>query len=84
MGEISAELIEEMYRTAYRHFSLRLSPILGRQKTSDFWVNLPHTRIARRTFPPQKEKRGLRRVVEADSVILADERMNYWIEEQRP
>ena len=70
MGEMSAELVEEMYRKAYRQFYLRPSPVLRRLKTSDFWVNLPrNARIALRTFLPQKEKRGLRRAVEVDTVI---------------
>ena len=66
MGEMTAELVEEMYRKAYRQFYLRPKPILRRLQTSDFWFNLPRNlRIALRTFFPKKEKSGLRRAVEA-------------------
>jgi len=70
MGEMTAELVEEMYRKAYRQFYLRPKPILRRLKTSDFWFNLPrNARIALRTFVPKKEKSGLRRAVEAETVL---------------
>ncbi|MCB0182510.1 MAG: radical SAM protein, partial [Anaerolineae bacterium] len=70
MGEMTAELVEEMYRKAYRQFYLRPSPILRRLKTDDFWLNLPRNmRIAMRTFLPKKEKTGLRKVVENDTTI---------------
>jgi anaerobic magnesium-protoporphyrin IX monomethyl ester cyclase len=65
MGEMTAELVEEMYRKAYRQFYLRPSPIFRRLKTSDFWYNLPrNVRIALRTFIPKKEKSGLRKASE--------------------
>lgn len=70
MGEMTAELVEEMYRKAYRQFYLRPKPILRRLQTSDFWFNLPrNVRIALRTFLPKKEKSGLRRAVEAETAI---------------
>jgi len=70
MGEMTAELVEEMYRKAYRQFYLRPSPILRRLKTQDFWVNLPRNmRIALRTFIPKKEKTGLREAIEAKKSI---------------
>lgn len=70
MGEMTAELVEEMYRKAYRQFYLRPKPILRRLQTSDFWLNLPrNVRIALRTFLPKKEKSGLRRAVEAETAI---------------
>lgn len=69
MGEMTAELVEEMYRKAYRQFYLRPKPILRRLQTSDFWFNLPrNVRIALRTFLPKKEKSGLRRAIEAETV----------------
>jgi len=70
MGEMTAELVEEMYRKAYRQFYLRPSPIIRRLKTKDFWVNLPrNVRIALRTFLPKKEKTGLRKSIEAEGAI---------------
>ncbi|MEZ4675748.1 MAG: radical SAM protein [Caldilineaceae bacterium] len=70
MGEMTAELVEEMYRKAYRQFYLRPSPIIRRLKTKDFWMNLPrNVRIALRTFLPKKEKTGLRKSIEAEGAI---------------
>jgi len=70
MGEMTAELVEEMYRKAYRQFYLRPSPIIRRMKTKDFWMNLPrNVRIALRTFVPKKEKTGLRKSIEAEGAI---------------
>ncbi len=70
MGEMTAELVEEMYRKAYRQFYLRPSPIIRRLKTKDFWFNLPRNmRIALRTFLPKKEKTGLRKQIEAEGAI---------------
>jgi anaerobic magnesium-protoporphyrin IX monomethyl ester cyclase len=70
MGEMTAELVEEMYRKAYRSFYLRPSPIIRRIKQKDFWLNLPrNVRIAMRTFVPKKEKTELRKAVEAEGAI---------------
>lgn len=70
MGDMTAELVAEMYRKAYRQFYLRPSPIMRRLKTKDFWWNLPRNiRIAMRTFLPKKEKTGLRREMEAEGAI---------------
>lgn len=70
MGEMTAELVEEMYRKAYRQYYLRPSPIIRRLKTKDFWMNLPrNVRIAMRTFLPKKEKTGLRKSIEAEGAI---------------
>ena len=70
MGEMTAELVEEMYRKAYRDFYLRPSPIMRRVKTKDFWLNLPRNmRIAANTFVPKKEKDGLRKAVGAEGAI---------------
>lgn len=69
MGEMTAELVEEMYRKAYRQFYLRPGPIWRRVKTPDFWVNLPRNmRIAMRTFIPKAEKTGLRKKIEAEAL----------------
>ncbi len=70
LGDMTAELVEEMYRKAYRQFYLRPGPIWRRVKTKDFWLNLPRNiRIAMRTFLPHKEKTALRRQVEAEGAI---------------
>jgi radical SAM superfamily enzyme YgiQ (UPF0313 family) len=70
MGEMTAELVEEMYRKAYRQFYLRPKPIARRLQSKDFWFNLPrNARIALRTFVPKKEKTGLRKAVEAEGGI---------------
>ncbi|MEM7536952.1 MAG: radical SAM protein [Chloroflexota bacterium] len=70
MGEMTAELVEEMYRKAYRQFYLRPAPILRRTSTKDFWFNLPRNlRIAANTFLPKKEKTGLRKAVQAEGAI---------------
>ena len=46
------------------------SPILRREQTNDFWLNLPrNVRIVLRTFLPSKEKTGLRKAVEAEGSI---------------
>jgi radical SAM superfamily enzyme YgiQ (UPF0313 family) len=70
MGEMTAELVEEMYRKAYRQFYLRPGPVIRRIKTKDFWLNLPRNmRIAFNTFLPKKEKTGLRKQMEAEGAI---------------
>ena len=70
MGEMTAELVEEMYRKAYRQYYLRPAPVTRRVKTKDFWLNLPRNmRIAANTFVPKKEKTGLRKAVEAEGAI---------------
>jgi radical SAM superfamily enzyme YgiQ (UPF0313 family) len=70
MGDMTAELVEEMYRKAYRQYYLRPGPVMRRAKTKDFWLNLPrNVRIAMRTFLPKKEKAGLRKAVEAEGSI---------------
>jgi radical SAM superfamily enzyme YgiQ (UPF0313 family) len=70
MGEMTAELVEEMYRRAYRRFYLRPAPILRRLRSRGFWLNLPRNmRIALRTFLPKAEKTELRKQVEAEGLI---------------
>ncbi len=70
MGDMTAELVEEMYRKAYRQFYLRPKPIMRRLQNKDFWLNLPrNARIAMRTFVPKKEKTGLRKSVEAEGAL---------------
>ncbi len=66
MGEMTAELVEEMYRRAYRQFYLRPGPIWRRLKSRGFWLNLPRNlRIVLRTFFPKAEKTELRREIES-------------------
>ncbi|HRI55502.1 MAG TPA: radical SAM protein [Anaerolineae bacterium] len=67
MGDLTAELMTEMYRKAYRQFYLRPGPIMRRLQAKDFWMNLPRNiRIARRTFFKKPEKTELKRVIEAE------------------
>ena len=69
MGDLTAELVEEMYRKAYRQFYLRPGPIWRRVKQKDFWENLPRNiRIAMRTFLPKKEKTGLKKQMQAEAL----------------
>jgi radical SAM superfamily enzyme YgiQ (UPF0313 family) len=68
MGQMTADLVEEMYRRAYRQFYLRPGPILRRLRSRGFWLNLHRNlRIALRTFVPKAEKTELRRQIEAES-----------------
>lgn len=67
MGDLTAELMTEMYRKAYRQFYLRPGPIMRRLQDRNFWMNLPRNiRIARRTFFKKPEKTELKRVIEAE------------------
>ncbi|HNS49632.1 MAG TPA: radical SAM protein [Anaerolineae bacterium] len=67
MGDMTAELVETMYRRAYRQFYLRPKPILRRLSSKGFWLHLPrNARIALRTFLPKAEKTDLRAQIEAD------------------
>ena len=69
MGDMTAELVEEMYRRAYRQFYLRPGPILRRLRSRGFWLNLPRNiRIALRTLVPKAEKTELRRQIEAEEL----------------
>ena len=69
MDGMSAELIESMYRRAYRQYYLRPRPILRRVRSRGFWMNLPRNmRIALRTFLPKEEKTELRKQIEAQGL----------------
>lgn len=66
MGELTAELMEEMYRKAYRQFYWRPKYILRAMSRKDFWLKFGrNARIAWRTIVPRKEKTELRRAIEA-------------------
>ncbi len=66
MGDLTAELVEEMYRKAYRQFYWRPKYILRAMRRKDFWFNIGrNARIAWRTIVPRKEKTELRRAIEA-------------------
>jgi radical SAM superfamily enzyme YgiQ (UPF0313 family) len=70
MGEMTAELVEEMYRRAYRQYYLRPRPILRRLGSRGFWMNLPRNmRIALRTFMPKAEKTELREQMETQGLV---------------
>ncbi len=66
MGDLTAELMEEMYRKAYRQFYWRPKYILRAASRKDFWMNFGRNlRLAWRTIVPRKEKTELRRAIEA-------------------
>ncbi len=66
MGELTAELVEEMYRKAYRQFYWRPKYILRAASRKDFWLKFGRNlRLAYRTVVPRKEKTELRRAMEA-------------------
>jgi radical SAM superfamily enzyme YgiQ (UPF0313 family) len=70
MGDMTAELVEDMYRRAYRRFYLRPRPIARRMATRDFWMNLSrNARIARRTFFRKEEKTELRQAMEVQGSV---------------
>jgi radical SAM superfamily enzyme YgiQ (UPF0313 family) len=66
MGDLTAELVEEMYRKAYRQFYWRPKYIARAVSRKDFWLNFGrNARMAYRTIVPRKEKTELRRAIEA-------------------
>ena len=66
MGDLTAELMEEMYRKAYRQFYWRPKYVMRAMSRKDFWLKFGrNARIAWRTVVPQKEKTELRRAIEA-------------------
>lgn len=66
LGDLTAELVEEMYRRAYRQFYWRPKYIWRTVRRKDFWLNFGrNARLAWRTVVPRKEKTELRRAVEA-------------------
>lgn len=65
MGDLTAELMEEMYRKAYRQFYWRPKYILRAASRKDFWMNFSrNVRLAWRTIVPRKEKTELRRAIQ--------------------
>jgi anaerobic magnesium-protoporphyrin IX monomethyl ester cyclase len=66
MGDLTAELVEEMYRKSYRQFYWRPKYILRAASRKDFWMNFGrNVRMAWRTVVPRKEKTELRRAMES-------------------
>jgi len=61
IGDMTAELVEEMWKRAHRQFYLRPSRILKTLMRPDFWLNFPRTsRVAWRTIFPRKIKTELK------------------------
>ena len=57
MGDLTAELMEEMYRKAYRQFYWRPKYVMRAMSRKDFWLNFGrNARMAWRTVVPRKEK----------------------------
>jgi len=66
MGDMTAELVEEMYRKAYRQFYWRPKYIARAMGRREFWMKFGrNARLAWRTVVPRKEKTDLRRAMEA-------------------
>ncbi len=66
MGDLTAELVEEMYRRAYRQFYWRPKYIARPMRRKDFWVNFGrNARLAWRTIVPHREKTDLRQAIES-------------------
>jgi radical SAM superfamily enzyme YgiQ (UPF0313 family) len=66
MGELTADLTEEMYRKAYRQFYWRPKYIARAMRRKDFWLNFGRNlRMAYRTVVPRKEKTELRHAMES-------------------
>ena len=66
MGDLTADLMEEMYRKAYRQFYWRPKYVARAMSRKDFWLKFGrNARLAWRTVVPRKEKDDLRRAVEA-------------------
>jgi anaerobic magnesium-protoporphyrin IX monomethyl ester cyclase len=66
MGDMTAELVEEMYRKAYRQFYWRPKYIARAMGRKEFWMKFGrNARLAWRTVVPRKEKNDLRRAMEA-------------------
>ncbi len=65
MGDLTAGLMEEMYRNAYRQFYWRPKYVLRAMGRKDFWLKFGrNARLAWRTVVPRKEKTELRRAME--------------------
>ena len=65
MGDLTAGLMEEMYRNAYRQFYWRPKYVLRAMGRKDFWLKFGrNARLAWRTVMPRKEKTELRRAME--------------------
>jgi anaerobic magnesium-protoporphyrin IX monomethyl ester cyclase len=65
MGELTADLVEEMYRKAYRQFYWRPKYVARAMGRKDFWMNFGrNARLAWRTVMPRREKTDLRRAMQ--------------------
>jgi radical SAM superfamily enzyme YgiQ (UPF0313 family) len=66
MGDLTAELMEEMYRKAYRQFYWRPKYVMRAMQRKDFWTRFGrNARMAYRTIVPRKEKNDLRKAMES-------------------
>jgi len=66
MGDLTAELVEEMYRKAYRQFYWRPKYVARTLRRKGFWMNFGrNARLAWRTVVPRKEKTELKRAMGA-------------------
>ena len=66
LGDLTAGLMEEMYRKAYRRFYWRPRYVWRAVRRADFWLNFGrNARMAWRTIVPRREKTQLRRAIDA-------------------
>jgi radical SAM superfamily enzyme YgiQ (UPF0313 family) len=66
MGDLTADLMEEMYRKAYRAFYWRPKYVMRAVRRKDFWFKFGrNARMAYRTIIPRKEKNELRKAMES-------------------
>ncbi len=70
LGDLTAELQEEMWRKAYRQFYLRPHRVLQTMSRKDFWLNYKRTlRVAWRIIFPRREKTELKKQLQAQGAI---------------
>ena len=66
MGDLTADLMEEMYRKAYRQFYWRPKYVARAMSRKDFWLKFGrNARMAYRTIIPRREKNDLRKAMES-------------------
>ncbi len=66
MGDLTADLMEEMYRKAYRQFYWRPKYVMRAMQRKDFWLKFGrNARMAYRTIVPRREKTELKKAMES-------------------
>ncbi len=66
LGEMTAEMVEQKWKEAYRRFYLRPHRVVGTLTRKDFWLNWRRTfSVAFNTLFPKQEKKAIRQEIEA-------------------